>query len=75
MNEALQLPYLVPVLPEIVLAVGAMLLLMIGAYGGEQSTGAVSGLAVILLIVAGVLVAAMPAEKVVTFGGSFIVDP
>ncbi len=74
MNEALQLPVILPALPEIVLAVGAMLLLMIGASRGEQATGAVSGFAIILLIIAGVLIALMPAEKVVTFGGSFIVD-
>ena len=29
---------LLPVLPEIVLAVGAMLLLMLGAYRGPQTT-------------------------------------
>ena len=74
MNEALQLPVILPALPEIVLAVGAMLLLMIGVFRGEQATGAVSGFAIILLIVAGVLIALMPAEKVVTFGGSFVVD-
>ena len=73
MNEAL-LPALSPALPEIVLAVGAMLLLLIGAYRGNRATAAVNGFAVILLIVAGVLVGLMPAEKTVTFGGSFVVD-
>jgi NADH-quinone oxidoreductase subunit N len=68
------LPALSPALPEMVLAVGAMLLLMIGAYGGNETTPAVSGLAIILLIAAGALVGLMPAEKTVTFGGSFVVD-
>ena len=33
-----QLPNLLPVLPEIVLVVGAMLLLMFGAYRGERES-------------------------------------
>jgi NADH-quinone oxidoreductase subunit N len=57
-----------------VLALGAMLLLLVGAYRGDQATGAVNGLSVILLIIAGAFVAMMPAEKIVTFGDSFIVD-
>ncbi len=40
---------LLPVLPELVLAVGAMVLLMIGAYRGQGTTGLVTGLAVCLL--------------------------
>ncbi|QDM16908.1 NADH-quinone oxidoreductase subunit NuoN [Tardiphaga sp. vice352] len=65
---------LLPVLPEIVLAVGAMALLMVGAYGGPKTTGPVTVLAVILLVAVGVIELALPAGKLVTFGGSFIVD-
>ncbi len=65
---------LVPVLPEIVLVVGAMLLLMLGAYRGPRTTGLVATLAVVLLVVVGALVVLLPAGKLVTFGGSFIVD-
>jgi NADH-quinone oxidoreductase subunit N len=65
---------LLPVMPELVLAVGAMALLMLGAYRGEGTTAAVSGLAVCLLIATGVLELLLPAGKLVTFGGSFIVD-
>jgi NADH-quinone oxidoreductase subunit N len=65
---------LLPVLPELVLAAGAMVLLMIGAYRGQQSTAVVTGLAICLLIVVGVLELTLPAGKLVTFGGSFIVD-
>jgi NADH-quinone oxidoreductase subunit N len=65
---------LLPVLPELVLAAGAMVLLMIGAYRGQQATGLVTGLAVCLLVVTGVLELALPAGKLTTFGGSFIVD-
>src|ERR1700744_3138173 len=65
---------LLPVLPELVLALGAMLLLMIGAFRGQQTTGLVTGLAICLLIVVGVLELTLPAGKLTTFGGSFIVD-
>jgi len=47
---------LLPVVPEMVLAVGAMALLMLGAYrGGQGTTALVTGLAVCLLVVVGVL--------------------
>lgn len=65
---------LLPVLPELVLAAGAMVLLMIGAFRGQQTTPLVTGLAICLLIVVGVLELTLPAGKLTTFGGSFIVD-
>src|SRR5215510_1628692 len=65
---------LLPVLPELVLAVGAMLLLMLGAYRGEGTTRAITVLSVVLLVAAGVLELLLPAGKLTTFGGSFIVD-
>jgi NADH-quinone oxidoreductase subunit N len=65
---------LLPVLPELVLAVGAMVLLMLGAYRGEGMTRLVTTLAVVLLVVTGALVLMLPAGKLTTFGGSFIVD-
>ncbi|MBX9711715.1 MAG: NADH-quinone oxidoreductase subunit NuoN [Xanthobacteraceae bacterium] len=65
---------LLPILPEIVLAVGAMLLLLIGAYRGQQTVPVVTALAVVLLIATGVLEVLLPAGKLTTFGGSFIVD-
>ena len=65
---------LLPVLPELVLAIGAMLLLMVGAYRGQQTTSLVTGLAVCLLVLTGALELWLPAGKLTTFGGSFIVD-
>jgi len=65
---------LLPVMPEIVLALGAMALLMLGAYRGQGTTALVTALAVCLLIVVGVLELMLPAGKLTTFGGSFIVD-
>jgi NADH-quinone oxidoreductase subunit N len=65
---------LLPVLPELVLALGAMVLLMLGAYRGVKTTGLVTGLAIGLLVLVGVLELSLPAGKLTTFGGSFIVD-
>ena len=65
---------LLPVLPELVLAAGAMALLMLGAFRGGQTTSLVTGLAVVLLAITGALVLWLPGGKLTTFGGSFIFD-
>jgi NADH-quinone oxidoreductase subunit N len=65
---------LLPVAPELLLALGAMVLLMLGAYRGQGTTALVTILAVSLLVATGVLELMLPAGKLVTFGGSFIVD-
>jgi len=65
---------LLPVLPELVLAVGAMALLLLGAFRGQGTTVLVTWLAVCLLVVAGVIELMLPAGGLTTFGGSFIVD-
>lgn len=65
---------LLPVLPEILLSAGAMLLLMIGAYKGPKTTNLIIGLAVLFLGASGAAIVLLPAGKVVTFGGSFILD-
>jgi len=61
-------------LPELLLAGGAMVLLMMGAYQGNRATGAVLRYAVVVLVLAGLIIARMPDERVVAFGGSFMVD-
>ena len=70
----MNLSALAPAFPEIVLALGALILLVIGAYSGDRATGLVSGASVLLLVAAGVLVALMPQGKNTTFSGSFVVD-
>src|SRR3954452_20564989 len=65
---------LLPVLPELLLAVGGMALLMVGAYRGAQTTGLVTALGIGLLVVTGAIELMLPSGKLVTFGGSFIVD-
>ena len=56
---------LLPVLPELVLAVGAMVLLMLGAYRGQTHHGLVTALAVVLLVATGALELMLPAGKLV----------
>src|SRR5260370_15899555 len=75
MNDVRALPALLPVLPEIVLAGGAMALLMLGAFRGEHTAVAVNWLAIVLLVAAGAITLAVPGGTLTTFGGSFIVDP
>src|SRR5437879_12305212 len=65
---------LLPVLPELVLAAGAMVLLLLGAYRGQQATRLVTGLAICLLVLAGGLELLLPAGKLRTVAGGFIVD-
>jgi NADH-quinone oxidoreductase subunit N len=75
MNPAAELPALLPALPEILLAVGAMGLLMLGAFRGEGAAVPVNWLAIALLVLAGAIVVALPGGTLTTFGGSFILDP
>ena len=74
MYTSLTLASLVPVLPEIILAVGAMALLMLGVYRTPRTETLIDALSIILLVVAGVAVVLLPEGKLVAFGGSFIVD-
>src|SRR4029079_1802075 len=69
--NAVALSSMTQALPEIVLAVGAMGLLMLGAYR-ERNDSAVSVFSILLLIAAAVIVAVIPNGTV--FGTSFIVD-
>ncbi|MBZ0228512.1 MAG: NADH-quinone oxidoreductase subunit NuoN [Bauldia sp.] len=72
--DATTLPDLMPALPEIILAVGALVLLMIGVFSGERSTSTVTILAIGLIVVAGAVLVVAPAEGT-TFNGAFILDP
>jgi NADH-quinone oxidoreductase subunit N len=74
MSETLELSALIPVLPEIVLAVGAMALLLIGAFRSERAATGIDAAAVLLLIATGVIVVLLPPGKLTAFGGSFVVD-
>lgn len=67
------LPDFMLALPEITLAAGAMLLLMLGAFGGDKTTPVVSVLSVGLLVLAAVLIAFATRDGV-TFDGAFVSD-
>src|ERR1051325_6577196 len=68
------LPALLPALPEIVLALGAMALVIYGAFAGERTASTINWAAFGLLIVAGLIVLWLPSGKLVTLGGGFILD-
>jgi len=59
--------------PELILALGAMALLMIGVFSGERANTTVTGLAVALLIVAGAWMLLFIGDGE-AFGGAFISD-
>ena len=67
---------LAPVLPEIVMSLGAMALLMLGAFQREDDWNAesVGWLAIALLIVTMFIVTAQPGERTVLFDGAFVHD-
>ena len=65
---------LMPVLPELAIIVGAMALLMLGVFKGENSTPIVEMGALIVLAATLVLVVTQPATPVSLFGGSIVID-
>ncbi len=74
MNPMTDMQSLIPILPELVLACGAMLLLMLGVYAGEGASRFVNGLCILLLVAVGACVVLLPGGRAVLFGGSFVVD-
>jgi NADH-quinone oxidoreductase subunit N len=73
MNEAPAVPALLPILPEIVLALGAAALLMYGAFRGDRPD-ALEWASVALVGLVALITAALPGERLVTFAGSFVLD-
>src|SRR6266851_4896490 len=67
-------PDLSPALPEILLACGAMALLLLGVFRGEGSTRLVSWLAVAVLLATLVLTALFETEHRLGFYGMFVTD-
>src|SRR5436190_15360044 len=73
MPEPFNPPALLPALPEIVLALGTMVLLLAGTLRGGKAS-VIDKTAILLLIVTGAIVLGLPGGKLMTFGGSFVVD-
>ncbi|MDN2567505.1 NADH-quinone oxidoreductase subunit NuoN [Aquibium sp. A9E412] len=60
--------------PELIMAVGAMALLMIGVFSGPRANATVTGIAVALLLFVAVWMLIFPRDGV-AFGGAFVNDP
>jgi NADH-quinone oxidoreductase subunit N len=71
--SAAAFPAILPVLPEIVLGLGAMALLMLGVFRAANIR-VVDFAAIALLVAAGAILLALPGGRLVSFGGSFVVD-
>jgi NADH-quinone oxidoreductase subunit N len=67
-------PAYVPLLPEILLGLGAMALLMLGVFRGNLAAELVDFAAIVLLALVGVVLLILPSGKLIAFGGSFVVD-
>lgn len=61
-------------LPELILAGGALVLLMLGVFSGEKSTNFITILSVILLAIVGVVLVTSGANGS-AYGGAFLADP
>ena len=74
MNPDLTASALVPLLPELLLGVGAMTLLILGAYRSEEAGRLIDAASVALLVIAGLIVLVLPEGRLVAFNRSFVVD-
>jgi NADH-quinone oxidoreductase subunit N len=61
-------------MPELILAVGALALLMFGVFSGDKSTNTVTGLAVALMLVVALWIIFNP-QQGAAFGGAYVADP
>ena len=65
---------LMVLLPELILAVGAMALLLLGAIGGEKATPAISWAAILLLLGSGAAAVWALPDQAQAFHGAFVAD-
>ncbi|WP_375457284.1 NADH-quinone oxidoreductase subunit NuoN [uncultured Methylobacterium sp.] len=69
------LPSLTPLLPELILGIGVLVLILYGAFRGERSVEGVNvGALLLLLLALFVVMSQAPGTKVTTLSGSFIQD-
>ena len=69
------LPSLTPLLPELILGIGVMVLILYGAFRGERSVETINvGALALLLVALFVVMSQAPGTKVTTLSGSFIQD-
>jgi NADH-quinone oxidoreductase subunit N len=67
-------PNLWPALPEILLACGALVMVLVGAIAREKATRLIDMIGLALLALAFVLILGQGSDKVVTFEGAFVSD-
>lgn len=66
---------LLPALPELIMAVGGMVLLMLGVFQGDKSFKQISNLSILLLLLCMVvMINQVGGAREVTFGGMFVTD-
>ncbi len=63
-----------PALPEILLAAGALVMVLVGALRGEGSYRLVTALGFLTLALAGVALLGFTPARATTFGGAFVID-
>ena len=71
---ATALPSIATILPELVLAVGALALILVGAFQGLRAINLVNGAAFAVVIVAALAVVFQAPRTETAFNGSFVVD-
>ncbi len=62
------------ILPELVVALAAMLLLMIGVFGGRERVGGVLWLSVIAVVLSALIIIFSSGNREIAFNGLFVVD-
>lgn len=72
MTESLNL---VPVLPEIFVALAAMAMLMLGVFGKGEGVRPMTLVGLVVMVVAAVLAWSLGGERTTSFGGMFVMDP
>jgi NADH-quinone oxidoreductase subunit N len=68
------LPSFSTIVPEVILGLGTLVLLMVGAFQGQRSVNLVNGAAFALLVIAALAAGFQAAPPVTAFNGSFIAD-
>jgi NADH-quinone oxidoreductase subunit N len=68
------MPALALILPELILATGALVLILVGAAQGERAAPGINILSFLLIVLAAVAVAIQPSETALAFGNAFVVD-
>lgn len=74
MTDMVQISALAPLFPELFLAAGALLLLLIGAIGGQGVWRATLVLSLLFIVATGAYIVLAPPQTTTAFGGSFVID-